>query len=198
MINITNISSEPPFTHFKEKYFEALNENEKNLEAISISSFSKSLNEVTSRFVNLKMVDGKKFFFFTNYNSRKAKDFEKHNQVSALIFWRSINTQIRIKANIKKCDNAFNKEYFESRSKDKNALAISSFQSERIESFESVKEKYNYVYHNNDLTSCPDYWGGFYFIPYYFEFWKGNISRLNKREVYDYKNNSWDSYILQP
>ena len=51
---------------------------------------------------------------------------------------------------------------------------------------------------NNDLTKCPDYWGGFSFIPFYFEFWEGHESRLNKRESYEYKNNEWAHGFLQP
>ena len=51
MINIDNISSELPFQKFKETYEAALKANQANIEAICISSFSKKLNEVNSRFV---------------------------------------------------------------------------------------------------------------------------------------------------
>ena len=64
-------------------------------------------------------------------------------------------------------------EYFKKRSIDKNALAISSNQSQGIKSYEQVLLKYNEIKDTNDLKKCPDYyWGGFSFIPYYFEFWK--------------------------
>ena len=40
--------------------------------------------------------------FFFNYSSPKSKDFfESHNQITALIYWNSINVQIRMKAKIK-------------------------------------------------------------------------------------------------
>ena len=44
----------------------------------------------------------------------------------------------------------------------------------------------------------PDYWGGFKFKPYYFEFWEGHKSRLNKREIFKLDNNDWTKYFLQP
>ena len=47
-------------------------------------------------------------------------------------------------------------------------------------------------------TARPNFWGGYSFIPYYFEFWEGHESRLNKRDVYEMKSNEWEHGILQP
>ena len=57
---------------------------------------------------------------------------------------------------------------------------------------------YNEVLASNDLTVCPDHWGGFTFTPFYFEFWKGHDKRLNKREAFKLINNEWTESILQP
>ena len=57
-------------------------------------------------------------------------------------------------------------------------------QSEVISSYEAVLKNYDETFKKSDLTLCPEYWGGFSFIPYYFEFWEGHESRLNKRLVY--------------
>jgi pyridoxine/pyridoxamine 5'-phosphate oxidase len=103
-----------------------------------------------------------------------------------------------MKAKIKKTPNEFNQEYFFGRSKEKNALAISSSQSKQIESYSQVKENYNKSLKNDDLEKCPDYWGGFSFIPYYFEFWEGHESRLNKREIFDKIDYAWEKSFLQP
>ena len=42
------------------------------------------------------------------------------------------------------------------------------------------------------------YWGGFSFIPYYFEFWQGHNNRLNKRHVFFKDNEVWQDTYLQP
>ena len=89
-----------------------------------------------------------------------------------------------MKAKIKKTSNEFNQKYFFDRSEEKNALAISSNQSKQIDSYNQVKENYNKSLKTDDLKKCPEYWGGYSFTPYYFEFWEGHESRLNKREVY--------------
>lgn len=198
MIDFNNLSKEAPYALFQEKYKEALDAGQKNIEAVSISSFNKKINEVDSRFVNLKIINNEEFIFFSNYRSPKNNAFESHDQIAATFFWSSTNMQIRIKAKIKKTSHSFNKSYFKNRAISKNALAISSNQSEVIASYDAVVEKYNNVLEVNDLTECPEYWGGFSFLPYSIEFWKGNPSRLNKRDLYVKDANSWNHSILEP
>ena len=198
MIKFINNSNDQPFKILRDKYKEALSSGQKSIEALVISSFSRTNNEVDSRSVNLKIVDGKELIFFSNYNSPKSLSFLSHDQISALLYWNKINVQIRIKAKIKRTPSEFNNEYFKHRSHEKNALAISSNQSNKIASYEDVSKNYKKSLREDNLELCPEYWGGYSFIPYYFEFWEGHDSRLNKREVYEMKNNEWDHFILQP
>jgi pyridoxamine 5'-phosphate oxidase len=198
MINFININNDEPYLKLKNFYDQAIGAKQQNIEAISVSSYSRDLQEVSSRFVNLKLIDNNKFIFFSNYNSPKSKDFLEHKQVSILIFWANINLQIRLKAVIEKTSQSFNTDYFRNRSIEKNALAISSDQSATIESFDIVKNNYNKCLANEDLKKCPDHWGGFSFTPYYFEFWKGDKNRLNEREAFTLLNNEWLKSILQP
>ena len=88
--------------------------------------------------------------------------------------------------------------HYRSRSIEKNALSHSSQQSLLIDSYESIKKNYNKALGSSNLKKCPDFWGGYSFTPYYFEFWEGHDSRLNKRDVYEMKNGNWQNYILQP
>lgn len=198
MIEFIRPSQETPYLLLKKKYDHALSANQKNIEAISISSYSTMSKEVNSRYVNLKCIDDSEFIFFSNYDSPKSKEFSNHNQITSLIYWNSINTQIRIKAVIKKTSLEFNKKYFLNRSENKNALAISSNQSKAIDSFETVLENYSKSLKFDNLKECPDYWGGYSFKPYYFEFWEGHESRLNKRDSFQIDGSEWHHSILQP
>lgn len=199
MININNINKSEPYTKFIEFYKKALKSNQNNIEAICISSFNIEKNEVNSRFVNLKYINDKEFIFFSNYQSNKAQDFTSHTQVCGLFFWNSINTQIKIKCKIKKTDASFSDMHFHNRSIEKNTLAISSSQSSRIESYNEVIQKYkNTLKSITSKTKRPEYWGGFSLIPYYFEFWVGHESRINKREVYESSDSNWNNYFLEP
>lgn len=176
----------------------AIEAGQKNIQAISISSFNKSKNEVDSRFVNLKFIDNRDFIFFSNYNSPKSKAFDSHNQISSLLYWETINCQIRIKAKIRKTRPEYNQKYFQKRSLNKNALAISSNQSNVISSFDQVKANYEYTKNNKDLKTCPDFWGGFAFTPFEIEFWEGDEFRLNKRSLYKKYKTNWNHLILEP
>jgi len=198
MIQFKNLKQETPYLLFQAKYNEALNAGQKVIEAISISSFNNEINEVDSRYVNLKFVTNDEFVFFSNYESPKASAFNSYNQIAALIYWSRTNVQIRMKAEINKTSNEYNQKYFFNRSKEKNALAISSCQSKQIDSYDKVKKNYNKSLKNNDLKKCPEYWGGFSFIPYYFEFWEGHESRINKREVFNKTDGVWKHSFLQP
>jgi len=198
MIKFKNLNQEKPYLLLKKKYDEAIYANQKNIEAISISSYNNKKHEVDSRYVNLKFIKNDEFIFFSNYESPKASAFNSYNQIAALLYWPSINVQIRMKAKIIKTSDEFNQKYFHDRAKEKNALAISSNQSKPIDSFDLVKENYTKSLENNDLKKCPKYWGGFSFTPYEIEFWEGNEFRLNKRNLYKRNENNWSHFILEP
>jgi len=198
MIQFNNLNLEIPYLIFKSKYDAAINAGQKGIEAISISSYNREIREVDSRYVNLKFISNDEFIFFSNYDSPKASSFNSNNQIAVLVYWPSINIQIRMKAKIKKKSNEYNQNYFFNRSEEKNALAISSSQSKPIDSYNQVKENYNKSLKNDDLKKCPNFWGGYSFTPYYFEFWEGHDSRLNKREVYEKSDDSWKHLFLQP
>jgi pyridoxine/pyridoxamine 5'-phosphate oxidase len=200
MINIKKISNSEPFLYMRNMYEKALNNNQKNIEAILIASFDKNKDEVDARYVNLKSIVDEELFFFSNYKSPKSRQFDSHNQITAIFYWSSINVQIRMKAKIKKASKSLSDQHFKNRAKSKNALAISSNQSEKIDLYESVKNKYEKVLKENSLIQRPDYWGGFSFRPYYIEFWMGNENRLNKREVFEKTatTTKWIKYYLEP
>ena len=77
-------------------------------------------------------------------------------------------------------------------------MAISSSQSRPIGSYNDVVKNYKNILNNEKSLIRPDYWGGFSFFPYSFEFWTGHPSRVNKREVYKYEGKSWKESVLQP
>ena len=197
MIEIINKNLLSPYLDFYQILDLAKSSKQKAYDAICISSYDPVSNEVNSRYVNLKYIDNEDWIFFTNYEGRKAHEFKFHNQISATIYWAEIDFQIRIKAIINKCSEKFSDEHFQNRSPKKNALALSSMQSKKIESYEAIVDNYNSSL-KNDLSKRPIYWGGYRFKPYYFEFWEGHESRINRRKVYEFIDKKWQSYILQP
>ena len=157
------------------------------------------MKEVEARYVNLKYIDNNEWIFFSNYLSPKANQFESHDQVSVLIYWASINAQTRMKAKIFKTSDEFSDEHFQGRTIEKNALAISSNQSQIINSFDEVEKNFNETLQViTPETPRPNFWGGYSFTPYYFEFWQGHENRLNKRHVFELLDSEWTERFLQP
>ena len=199
MIKINERNNSKPYDYFESLYKKALEAEQKNIEAIAISSYSPITEEVSSRYVNLKYIINEEWIFFSNYQSPKAIDFESHKNISGLFFWQNINTQIRIKAKIIKTNKSFSDQHYKTRTKEKNALAFSSNQSMQIDSFDKVIENYDKVMNSGEsIEERPDFWGGYSFTPYYFEFWEGHKNRLNKRQVFEKDSNQWKEYVVQP
>ena len=67
MIQFNNLNPEIPYQFLKEKYDEALNAGQKGIEAISISSFNSKMQEVESRYVNLKFILNDEFIFLVKF-----------------------------------------------------------------------------------------------------------------------------------
>lgn len=202
MFECDYINNSKPYKKFYMIYENALLHNQTSVEVVAISSFDKIHKEVESRYVNLKYIFDEEWIFFSNYNSNKARNFKEHDQISALFYWEKINTQIRIKAKISKSSDKISDKHFKKRSFSKNVLSISSMQSEIIDSYDNVVNNYNIMLEKlkdkKYLHKRPQYWGGYSFVPYYFEFWEGDDNRLNKREIFSKKNTSWQRKILQP
>ena len=200
MIEILKKIKDKPYRKFYSLYDDALMQDQKSIEAIAISSLNKDKMIVDCRFVNLKYIEGNEWTFFSNYNSPKAEEFVSHNQISAVFYWQKVNIQIRMKAKISKSNEEFSDIHFKKRSLKKNALALSSDQSKPINKFSEVKKNYEKVFEDKEsLTKRPNFWGGFTFIPFSFEFWQGNANRINRREFFTLNSqNKWEELILQP
>ena len=198
MIDIENISKTEPYLIFLEFYKKAISNKQKNVQASAISTFDNKSLEVNARFVNIKYIMDEDWIFFSNYSSTKANEISQLRNIHALFYWDTIDVQIRMKAKIKKTDNFLSDQHFYKRSKEKNALAICSEQSQPLKSFEDLKEIYNKQLNNTNNYNRPKYWGGYSFQPYLIEFWEGNEYRLNKRRQYKKNDNSWCKTFLQP
>lgn len=199
MINISDISNQMPYVKFVKFYNEALAAKQSNIEAVCISSFDYKKKESNSRFVNLKYIIDDEWTFFSNYQGPKSDEFKQYPKISAAFFWNKTNTQIRLKAEIYKSSIEFSNDHFKNREKGKNILAISSKQSKQIDTYEDFLLIFDKASREIDNPKTrPNYWGGYSFKPYYFEFWQGHNHRINKREACILKDNDWESFFLQP
>ncbi len=200
MIDLNKLDlTEKPLTEFKAFYNKAVELNQRSIEASCLSTIDIKKKSAHSRYVNIKYINSQEFIFFTNYESKKAKEIKTSSKVALNFYWNMANVQIRIEGNISKINESIYDEHFKTRGDAKNALAISSQQSQCIDSYKNVQINYqSQLGILSSLSKRPAYWGGYSITPYYFEFWEGHESRLNKRSVYEKNLDSWNHYYLQP
>ena len=90
-----------PINQFKLWFNDAKSNKIIEPNAMVLSTISKE-NTINSRTVLLKDIYKNGFVFYSNYNSRKGKDINNNNNVSAVFLWKKIERQIIIKGYISK------------------------------------------------------------------------------------------------
>ena len=154
----------------------------------------------SSRVVLLKQIKERSLIFFTNYNSNKGKSLDKNANICASFYWPPLERQVIIKGNAKKISSVESEDYFNSRPFESQAAAIISNQSEDIDSYESLLEKYNSFIEQNKNTKLkrPNNWGGIEIFINQIEFWQGRKNRLHNRVLCNFQKDTWDYKLLSP
>ena len=193
-IDCNNLSK--PSELFLKHYNNAKKLYQNNIEAACLSTCSND-GVPNSRYVNIKYLNDDKFIFFSNYKSVKANDIETNNKASLVFFWNTVNIQIIIQGSVFKIDESSSDEHWLIRSREKRALAISSYQSSPIASYDEVVKNFEICLKSN-LTHRPSYWGGYSLAPNYYEIWEGNKNRVNKRHIFKLTKDKWNDTFIQP
>lgn len=154
----------------------------------------------SSRVVLLKQIKERSLIFFTNYNSNKGKSLDKNENICASFYWPPLERQVIIKGNAKKISSVESEDYFNSRPFESQAAAIISNQSEDIDSYESLLEKYNSFIEQNKNTKLkrPNNWGGIEIFINQIEFWQGRKNRLHNIVLCNFQKDTWDYKLLSP
>ena len=154
----------------------------------------------SSRVVLLKQIKERSLIFFTNYNSNKGKSLEKNENICASFYWPPLERQVIIKGYAKKISSVESEDYFNSRPFESQAAAIISNQSEEIDSYESLLEKYNSFIKQNKNTKLkrPNNWGGIEIFINQIEFWQGRKNRLHNRVLCNFQKDTWEYKLLSP
>jgi pyridoxamine 5'-phosphate oxidase len=138
------------------------------------------------RTVLLKYYSDKGFVFFTNLDSRKARELKKNKKIALLFPWTDLERQVIITGEAEFVSTAESMKYFLSRPKDSQIAALASHQSRPISSRALLEEKFLQLktkFKNGDV-SLPSFWGGVCIKPEQVEFWQGRENRLHDRFMY--------------
>ncbi|OQX44773.1 MAG: pyridoxamine 5'-phosphate oxidase, partial [Candidatus Sedimenticola endophacoides] len=138
------------------------------------------------RTVLLKFFDQTGFVFYTNLESRKARQIADNPHAALLFHWREFERQIKITGRVETVSNAESLKYFLSRPRDSRIGAWVSAQSSVISSRAVLEQKVAEMkqrFSNREIP-LPSFWGGYRVIPEQIEFWQGRTNRLHDRFLY--------------
>jgi pyridoxamine 5'-phosphate oxidase len=191
-------SDADPFGQFA-RWFEQVRGLELDPTAMALATATRD-GRPSVRNVLLKEFDQRGFVFYTNFESRKARELTETGRASLLFTWRTVERQVRIDGIVERVSDAEADGYFASRPLESRWGTYASQQSAVIESrqvlearFDAARERYG------TNVPRPSWWGGYRVIPDEFEFWQGRPNRLHDRLRYlKEPNESWRRDRLAP
>lgn len=153
------------------------------------------------RTVLLKLYDSRGFVFYTNYESRKARQMDVNPRVALLFPWVALARQVKITGGAQRVPTAESLKYFATRPRGSQIGAWASPQSQVISSrsllegkVEEIKRKFA-----EGEVPLPSFWGGYRVVAETIEFWQGRENRLHDRFRYSRQaDGGWTVERLAP
>jgi pyridoxamine 5'-phosphate oxidase len=153
-----------------------------------------------ARTVLLKGIDRRGLTFYTNLDSRKARELAV-NPLAALLFWWPPHArQVRFEGAIEPVEAAEADAYFATRPRGSQIGAWASAQSSVIADRAAVEaaEQEMAARFADRPVPRPPFWGGYRLVPERVEFWQGRSNRLHDRLRYTRDAGCWQIERLAP
>lgn len=152
------------------------------------------------RFVLLKQVTERGITFFTNYESRKARELDATGNAAVAFWWPYLERQVRVEGSVERLPREASDRYFQSRPYGSQVGAWTSPQSQPLAGraeLEAAAEAMRRRFPAGDVPR-PPFWGGYLLLPRRLEFWQGRDDRLHDRFLYTREGDSWARVRLAP
>lgn len=189
-----------PMAQFEKWFKQAVDVGIPEPNAISLATVDE-LGRPSLRTVLVKYFDERGFVFFTNYESRKAREMAQNDQVSIMFPWLTLERQVIVCGKVSKVSKAESLKYFLTRPKNSQLGAWVSQQSSVINSRKLLEMKLAELKRKFSAGSIPlpSFWGGYRVEPQTIEFWQGGPGRVHDRLQYTrQEDNSWIIERLAP
>jgi pyridoxamine 5'-phosphate oxidase len=153
-----------------------------------------------ARTVLLKGVDRRGLSFFTNLDSRKARELAANPKAALLFWWSPQARQVRFEGEIEAVADADADAYFASRPRGSQIGAWASAQSSVIADRAALEAAEDGIAKRFAAAEVPrpPFWGGYRLVPGRVEFWQGRRDRLHDRLCFTRHADGWTIERLAP
>jgi len=136
-----------------------------------------------ARMVLLKGFDERGFVFYTNLESAKGRELDRHPKAALVFHWKSLNRQVRLRGTVEPVEAAEADAYFATRARLAQIGAWASKQSAPLESRMAFEKAIALAMAKYAVGSVPrpPYWSGYRIKPLVMEFWHDRPYRLHDR-----------------
>lgn len=152
------------------------------------------------RMVLVRHVDRAGFVFYTNYESRKARELEANPRAALCFFWHWLEEQVRVEGRVERASAEQSDAYFATRPRGSQLAAWTSRQSTVLASRAELEAQYRAIEARfaEQPVPRPPFWGGFRIVPDEIEFWRAGADRLHDRLRYRRDGDGWRAERLYP
>lgn len=153
-----------------------------------------------SRYVLLRGLDERGFWFFTNSDSEKGRALAGNAHAALTFAWLQLHRQLRVGGVVEQLPAELSDAYFARRSRGSQIGAWASRQSTVIASRAALDEavaEYERRFEGQEVPR-PPFWCGYALQPDVIEFWQGRPSRLHDRIRFRRDGDTWVPERLAP
>jgi pyridoxamine 5'-phosphate oxidase len=138
--------------------------------------------------------------FFTNYESRKARELDMNPRASVVFHWVELGRQVRVEGGVSRLPDAASDEYFGARPRLSQLGAWVSPQSREIESLEELvaQRSAREAAFAGKPVPRPPFWGGYGLLADRVELWRSGEGRFHDRRLFEAINGTWTMKRLGP
>jgi pyridoxamine 5'-phosphate oxidase len=155
----------------------------------------------SARVVLLKGIDARGFAFYTNYESRKARELDANPRAALAMLWIQLQRQVRVTGSVVRLGAEESDAYFATRPRGSQIGAWASQQSRPLADRAELDERWAALdaRYGGAVVPRPPHWGGYRVEPDEIEVWQGRANRLHDRFAYTRTpDGGWTHVRLQP